>query len=170
VRGSEQGLLVIGCGNGFSGDDAAGFHAVRMLAPAHKSNGVRFLAMGRPGIEMLDVFDREERIVFIDAISSGRRAGSIVVSPMPAPGVVQRSSVNDNGWGVAEVLALARSLGRKVPQTTLIGIEVTEERDALLSAPVARAVNYLLENFHELRTLVVAREAIVLEPEEAAIA
>lgn len=170
MHGPEQTLLVIGCGNGFSGDDAAGFHAVRMLAPLHKSGDVRFLAMGRAGIEMLDVFDREMRIVFIDAISSGRRPGAIVVTPLPTVGIVQRSSANDHGWGIAEVLALARSLGRSVPQTTLIGIEVPDARSPLLSPVVAGAINFLLEHFHELRTLVVAREPYVFEPQEVSVA
>jgi hydrogenase maturation protease len=169
VRG-EHKLLVVGCGNGFSGDDAAGFHAVRMLATTHRSADLSFLAMGRPGIEMLDVFDREDRIVFIDAIASGREPGAIVVTPLPAEGIMQRSSASEDGWGIAEVLALARTLGRSVPQTALIGIEIGDPNAPLLSAPVAHAINFLLDNFDELRTVVLSREPLVLDPREASLA
>lgn len=161
----EQKLLVIGCGSGLAGNQAVGAHLVTLLAAAHR-NGTRFLAMDRAGLELLDVFEREDRIVFVDAITSGRKPGTIVLTPLPSDEVLQTSTARE-GWGLNEVLALARSLGRRIPQTMLLGIEVEKDDAPLLSEAAARATNFVLDNFDDLKPLISARELLVLEADPA---
>lgn len=164
---TRDSLLVVGCGNNLGGDDAAGLNAIPLLAAAWRGRtSIDFLIMPRAGVELLDVFDREETVLFIDAVTSGREPGTIIIAPLPADGVRQRSSIGSAGFGVAEILALARSLGRRIPRTILLGIEVTARYNGgLMSEPVARAMNYVVESFEEVRVLLNTRELIAFMPD-----
>jgi hydrogenase maturation protease len=163
----RDSLLVVGCGNNLGGDDAAGLKVVPLLASAWRGRtSIDFLIMPRAGVELLDIFDREETVLFVDAVTSGRAPGTIVISPLPATGVQQRSSIGSSGFGVVEILALARSLGRRIPRTILLGIEVAARYNGgLVTEPVARAMNYIIESFEEVRVLLNTRELIAFEPE-----
>lgn len=163
----RDSLLVVGCGNNLGGDDAAGLKIVPLLATGWRGrSSVDFLIMPKAGVELLEVFDREETVLFIDAVTSGREPGTIIITPLPSPGVEQRSSVGSSGFGIAEVLSLARSLGRRVPRTILLGIEVAARYNGgLVTEPVARAMNYVIESFEEVRILLNTRELIAFEPE-----
>jgi hydrogenase maturation protease len=161
-------LLVVGCGSEVAGDDAVGSELVQLLARLHPRGDVRFALLPRPGLELLEVFEHEEHIVFVDAIVSDRDPGTVLIAPLPSDGVRLRSSVAAEGFGIDEVLALGRSLGRRVPLTTLLGIEVSGCGQAsLLSEPVAHAMNFLIEKFDEIRTTFGKRETIAITPWEA---
>lgn len=163
----RDSLLVVGCGNNLGGDDAAGLKVVPLLASAWRGRtAVDFLIMPKAGVELLDIFDREETVLFIDAVTSGRMPGTITISPLPANNIQQRSSIGSTGFGISEILALARSLGRRVPRTILLGIEVSARYNGgLVTEPVARAMNYIVEQFEEVRVLLNTREPIAFEPD-----
>ncbi len=132
-------LLVIGVGNEFRGDDAAGLLAARRL---HACHGVRTVEHTKDGLSLMEHWRPGDHVVVVDALSSGHAPGTIFrfeATEGPVPG--------DAGWisshspGVAEGIETARVLGRLPLSLTVYGIEagsvgpgdrVTEE--------VARAV------------------------------
>lgn len=172
-------LLVIGCGNARTGDDAVGLHLVQLLAVAeNRPAGSEFHLLPRITDELLDLFDRAEKIVFIDAIVGGTGAGDVVLSKLPSESVLLRhlDSISGKRGSLNELIETAHATGRHVPQLMLLGIEIDEALPGRpLSAPVANGMNYILGAFPELLEKLdrVRRrdtaEPMIIEPEERAV-
>ncbi len=114
-------LVVIGVGNLFRGDDAAGLLAARRLRP---HPGVRAVEHTRDGLSLMDHWEPIDHVVVVDALRSGHAPGTIIrfeATEGPVPG--------DIGWlsshsaGVAEGIETARALGRLPSSLTVFGIE-----------------------------------------------
>lgn len=161
VRASDS-ILFIGCGTPSGGDDGIAQTLTMRLATEHAGRtNVRFDSVGTPDVDLFELFDTEDHIVFLDAVTSGREPGSIVIAPLPCSGISQRCAVG-GGDGAAGLLALARSLGRRLPRTTLVGIEVSGDAAETASPLVVQSANWIAEHFDELQHLLAAREMIVL--------
>lgn len=148
-------LLVIGCGNLTCGDDRAGLEFVRKLRPQACA---QYTAREMPqlSVDLLELFKEAETILFVDAVETGATPGTLHLVPLPYTGIQTRSlsKVSGHGWGLAEVLELARSLGRDIPRLALLGIELESvEYGEPLSSSVRQAVHLALENFPRLRAL-----------------
>jgi hydrogenase maturation protease len=153
-RGPELNMghtCVIGVGNRDRGDDAAGPEVARRLA-AHALPDTHVMESdGRLGA-LFDAITCGRRIVVVDAMSSGAPPGSIrrfdaVVAPLPAV----FGTLSTHGFGVAEAVELARTLGRLPESLEVIGIEgASWGFGAEMTAEVERAV---AETARELRAL-----------------
>jgi len=134
--------LVIGIGNAFRADDAAGLELVRELA-ARRPEGITVTqSQGEPAA-LLEQLRGEDRVILVDAIEAGREPGTILrfdLSREPMP-LVSCGCASTHGLGLGEAIELARSL-RRLPSTTLLfGIQAaTFETGSPLSAAVAAAV------------------------------
>lgn len=115
--------LVIGVGNDFAGDDAAGRLVARALA-------------GRPGIDVAEshgaaadlvtLMEGRSQVLIVDACRSGAAPGTVHQLNTKAgelPGWLR--SVSSHGIGVAEAVALARALGVLPPGLEIWAIEGT---------------------------------------------
>ena len=70
------------------------------------------------------------------------------------------SALSGHGWGLKEVLDLARALGRPVPRLMLLGIEVASVvPPAGLSPAVEHAVALAVERFEAVRGMLLDPEA-----------
>ncbi|MGO9778458.1 MAG: hydrogenase maturation protease [Streptosporangiaceae bacterium] len=116
-------MLVIGIGNAYRGDDAAGLAVadrVRVAAPP----GVEVLRYEGEPVSLIDRWDRARSVYLVDAVSSGGEPGSIyrfdaTGLPLGAP----FSRRGTHAFGVAETIELARALGRLPLQLIGYGIE-----------------------------------------------
>lgn len=146
-------VLVVGCGNEQAGDDGAGAALIRRLM--RRPPPVCTLRIcGRGPLDVLELLDTADSIVFVDAVVSGAAPGTIHLTPLPSPGVQGKlvGGVSVHGWSVVEAIDLARALRRRVPRMFLIGIEADEMTlGAALSPAVERAVDYCEAHFGELR-------------------
>jgi hydrogenase maturation protease len=110
-------LLVIACGNLTCGDDRAGLEFLRKLRP---QSCARYAAREMPqlSVDLLELFQQAESILFVDAVETGAAPGTLHLVPLPYAGLQTRSlnKLSGHGWGLKEVLELARSLGREVPR------------------------------------------------------
>ena len=102
---------MIGLGNTFRGDDAAGLEVARRL-------GARRFE-GEP-VSLIDEWRDVDRLVLVDAMQSGAGAGAIRVVAAHAealPPELRRASTHL--MGAAEAIELARTLGW-LPQETYV--------------------------------------------------
>ena len=155
--------MVIGCGNLLAGDDGAGAEVVRRLE-AQGEGGGEFRVMPQAGVELLEIFDNADAILFVDAVVSGAPPGTLHLAPLPWPGLEARaaSSLSSHGWGLGETLEVARAIGRHVPRLMLLGVEVeTVSLDIPRSAAVERAIATVVEGFPRLHSLLSHTEATV---------
>ena len=141
--------LVVGCGNRDRGDDGAGLLAVE-AARAFLDDSVDAVQAGLDLLPLLDRWARYERIVLVDAVSTGSAAGTVhhwTEASLPPFAAVQACSCH--GFGVGELIALARTLECGAPDVQVIGIEgaqfapgaaVTPEVTAALGQAVREVV------------------------------
>jgi len=161
---SGRRLLIVGCGNPMAGDDSAGIEIIRRLR-ALGDCGCDLRAETAPDVGLLDLFPLTDVILLVDAVSSGRAPGTLYLTSLPSEEVEGRAlgALSSHGWGLAEVLELAHSLGRAIPRLFLLGIEVgTVAPGAGRSAAVEQAVGLVVERISDLRSLLLTSEVSVI--------
>jgi hydrogenase maturation protease len=144
---------VFGCGDEFAGDDGVGIEIVRRLLTQRPGSEIQELPQA--GVEIVDLFDSDHPLIFIDAVKSGAPGGTVHLTALPSDSIAGRSlrSITGHGWGLAEAIAIARALSRHIPPLWLIGIEIAEtSAGRTLSPAVARAADFVSERFDSIVT------------------
>jgi hydrogenase maturation protease len=159
-------LLVIACGNLTCGDDRAGLEFLRKLRP---QSCARYAAREMPqlSVDLLELFQQAESILFVDAVETGAAPGTLHLVPLPYAGLQTRSlnKLSGHGWGLKEVLELARSLGREVPRLALLGIELESvEPGEPISPRVKQAVTLALLHFPRVCELLSGQGGELTQP------
>jgi hydrogenase maturation protease len=110
--------LVVGIGNPGRGDDGAG-PAVADRVAALALPGVRVIRVAEPA-RLLEDWQGEEDVVVVDAVRTSAEAVTVFeVDGRSLPG---GGAVSSHGMGLAEVVELARALGRLPGRLRVIGV------------------------------------------------
>jgi hydrogenase maturation protease len=131
--------VVVGVGHPARGDDAAGLEVARRV----RAGGV---TVASP-IDLLTAWEGAEDAIVVDAARSGAVPGTIhrfdaAAGPLPT-GLMATST---HSIGLAEVVELARVLGRLPDRLKVFGIEVADVAAGQpLSPSVAEAVRRVVE-------------------------
>ena len=129
---------MLGIGNPWRGDDAAGLEVARRL----RAEGLRALEREGEPSSLLDAWEGETDVFVVDAVSSGAEPGTIHrldarAGPLPA----ELFAMSTHHLSVAEAVELARALGRLPERLEVYGIEGAGfEAGSGLAPPVERAV------------------------------
>lgn len=116
-------IFIIGIGNDYRRDDAAG----RIVARRFKTQtppDVEILEETGEGTALLEAWRWAEDVFLIDAVQSGAPPGTlhrIDVSTQPLPASLFRHSTH--AFGIAEAVELARVLHQLPPRLIIYGIE-----------------------------------------------
>ncbi len=133
-------VLIIGVGNEFRGDDAAGLVVARHLQERLPEVVVR--ESPGEGATLMETWKDGAQVFLIDAVSSGSPAGTIhrlEAHTGPLPTTFFRYSTH--AFGVAEAIEMARVLGQLPPRLIVYGIEgANYEAGVELSPEVSQAV------------------------------
>lgn len=115
--------LVIGIGNRYRGDDAAGLavaERIRRLSPP----GVTVIEMEGEPVSLLDVWGAAGLVYLVDAVSSGGEPGTVyrfdAAAGPPQPQFRHRGT---HTFSVADTVELARALGCLPGRLIAYGIE-----------------------------------------------
>ncbi len=141
VRFNKQ-ILIIGVGQEWRGDDAAGLLVVRRLRQLAGSR-VTILENSGSMSDLSAAWQESAAVILIDAVRGGGRPGGIYRFPVhekPLPADLF-TATSTHAWGVAQAVALGQVLKELPPHLVVYGIE---GRDFGLgrevSPEVARAV------------------------------
>lgn len=116
-------VLVVGIGNLWRGDDAAGLEAARRVA-ALNIPGVTVRESGGDGAALMESWRGFSTVVLVDAVSSGAGAGTLLRFDAGKNGLpASLHPASTHLFGIAEAVELARSLGRLPPRLIFYGIE-----------------------------------------------
>jgi hydrogenase maturation protease len=137
---------VIGVGNAYRADDAAGLAVARAL---HGTLPDRVDVLEREGepTSLMDAWESGDSVWLVDAVSSGAVPGTIHrvdagVKPLPAG--FARSSTHH--FGLPEAIELARALDRLPERLVVYGIEgASFDTGEALSPEVEEAVDRVAE-------------------------
>jgi hydrogenase maturation protease len=135
---ARDDAVIIGLGAADRGDDAAGLEAVRLLARRPPA-GTRVVALPGRAAALLDLWRDTSLAIVIDAAVSGAAPGTVHrvdarLTPLP-PAVHHRST---HDLGLADVVELARALGRLPPRLVVLGIEVVDLSPGAGLSPAVR--------------------------------
>ena len=114
--------LVIGVGNRHRGDDAVGPHVAELVRSATAAADTMVIDGDLSALPLS--WEADQEVVVVDAMASGRAAGTIEVMDGLTDDVsVDRRPVSSHGIGLADAIGLARVLGRLPRELTVVLIE-----------------------------------------------
>jgi hydrogenase maturation protease len=153
VERKEKRLLsLIGVGNRFRRDDAAGLEVVRRLRLAHPPGVILIEQEGEPG-SLIEAWASADEALVVDGVSSGStpcKVHRFDVTDAPLPAEVFNPSTH--AMGLPEAVELARELDRLPGRLVVYGIEGESfEAGEGLTEPVQKTVEKLvLDLYREL--------------------
>jgi hydrogenase maturation protease len=139
--------LVIGIGNPWGHDDAAGVELARRLRAA-APDGISVIELDGEPVTLLEAWAGQRAAIVVDAVSSGAPPGTVhrfdaAAAPLPARTFTHSTHV----LGLAEAIELGRALGRLPERLVVYGIEGERfDAGAGLSPAVERAVDELCDS------------------------
>lgn len=139
-------LRIIAIGNPLAGDDGVGISVAHKLMNLHLS-GVDIMPVGLAPLDVLDSLAGAETAVLIDAVRSGKDAGTILRFEIPED-LPQLTTLawaparhSTHKFGLAEALSLGNELGVLPSHITVYGIELGQvHMGASLSPKVQQAM------------------------------
>lgn len=122
-RQDRPQLIIIGIGNPFRGDDAAGVLAARLLKKSGLDSTTVMEHSGEAA-SLIDTWKGANAVILIDAVSSGAPPGTIhrfepISNPLPAQ-IFQSST---HAFSLPQAIEMARALGNLPPRLMAFGIE-----------------------------------------------
>ena len=117
--------MVIGVGNEFRHDDAAGLEVVQGLRARAGAAGIALGEQEGETLALLEQWDGTDAVVLVDAIRSGVPPGTIhrvEVTSQAIPASL-RSSTSTHAVGIGEAIELARTLDRLPGRVLVYGVE-----------------------------------------------
>jgi hydrogenase maturation protease len=140
-RTGDPVVTVIGIGNRFRRDDAAGLEVARKVRE-HIRGGVRAVELEGEPLDALDVWASADHVILADAVFGAGEAGSVHLldaSTSSIPGPFRAKGTH--AFSLADVVELARATDRLPRSLVVYGIEgVDFSTGEGLTEPVARAV------------------------------
>jgi hydrogenase maturation protease len=161
----NQQVLVIGVGNEFRRDDAAGLLVAREIAKRSKPNVVVREESGE-GAALLEAWREYDRVFIVDATSSGSPAGTIHrLDPHEEPIPSEFFHYSTHAFSVAEAVELSRELGQMPRMLAVYGIEgQIFSAGQGLSEPVRKSVEAVTLRIQQEIREIVARIVDVPQP------
>jgi len=116
-------MLVIGVGNAYRGDDAAGLLVARLLREMGLDSTMIMEHSGE-GASLMEAWRGAGAVILIDAVSSGSAPGEIhhlepILNPLPA----QMFHSSTHAFSLPDAIEMARALNELPPRLLVFGIE-----------------------------------------------
>jgi hydrogenase maturation protease len=155
-------ILVLGIGNLILQDEGVGIQAIQQLeAQFEIPPEIEVLDGGTSGMELLTPISDAEQIIILDAVKTGKPAGTIVRLDNQEIPTFFRTKVSPHQVGLADVLAAATLTDSMPRNLVLFGVEPLEiDLGMELSAPVAEQMPRLVQMIvDELKVMGVSLQA-----------
>ena len=135
--------IVIGIGNAFRSDDAAGWIIAERLVGRRRDIVLRHT--GEP-TSLMSLWKGCDEVILIDAVHSGAAAGTIVRLDASDTALPANWVTSTHSMGLREAIELARLFGSLPSRVIVYGIEADRlEMGEDVSSPVAEAIDRLVE-------------------------
>ena len=116
-------LKIIGLGNHLRGDDAIGLHIVEKLRDFSFDAELQLIEAGADAFSLLEHLMADDPLLIIDCALLGKEPGSYVKFELSAAQLQKElQGISLHGFSLAEVLAMAKKMGKVAP-CTVIGVQ-----------------------------------------------
>ncbi len=143
--------LIIGIGNQYRGDDAAGLIAAKRIKE-NAPNGIEVIENNGDGADLIEKWAGRNKVILIDAVLSGSPAGTI--HKFTAPGTILPSEIfkfSTHLFSVTQAIYLSASLGNLPHELTIYGIEAASfDSGTNISAEVENAINNVVQSVSQI--------------------
>lgn len=160
-------ILVLGIGNLILQDEGVGIQAIQRLKMQYDIPPiVEVVDGGTLGIELLTPISDAEQVIILDALTTGKPAGTIVrLDDQDIPSFF-RTKVSPHQVGLADVLAAATLMGSMPRKLVLFGVEPLQiALGTELSKTVQAQIPFLLQLVvNELKEMGVILQPILSSP------
>jgi hydrogenase maturation protease len=140
-------VLVVGIGNLYRGDDAAGPEIVRQLQASSPDGAATVMVSDDIG-GLIDQWEGYELVILVDATQSGAPPGTVIRLDAKSQQIphIFPPALSSHGFGIGEVLELAEALDALPERLLVYGVEGQSfEIGASLSPAVAAAIPAVVE-------------------------
>lgn len=121
--------MILGVGNEILMDDGIGPKIVKRLAREFSSDSVEYQTAGLGGLELVELIQGFQKVIFIDAIKTGQgQAGDVYFyTPADFKETLHLSNLHDISF--LQALELAKQMNLDIPaDIRIIAIEIVEDR------------------------------------------
>jgi len=147
-------MLIIGCGNRYRGDDAAGI----MVAEKLRIGGVRAQTCSGGSADLIEAWTGAEDVIVVDAVVSGAPVGNVQMWDSWQTTAPTIRTTSTHGLGLAEAIDLARNLNRLPGRLRIYGIE---GRQFAAGEEISPKVNSAIDEVVRTITDAMAQSAIL---------
>lgn len=134
-------IVVLGVGNVLYSDEGVGVRAVEELARRYELPAeVELIDGGTSGMELLDVLAGADRLVIVDAVTSGAPPGSVVRLEGDAVPRFFTTKLSPHQVGLCDVLAALSLMEASPGETVIIGVEPASLNMAMELSPTVEAI------------------------------
>jgi hydrogenase maturation protease len=143
---TQSAILIIGVGNEYRRDDAAGLLVARRVKELGLEN-VKVIEESGEGAHLIEAWKGAETVIIVDAVSSGSNPGSVhrfdaTVQKIPS----KFFRYSSHAFSVAEAVELARTMNELPPHLIVIGVEGHSfEAGVGLSSELKKAVEEVVD-------------------------
>jgi hydrogenase maturation protease len=138
--------LIVGVGNGYRSDDAVGLYVSRRIE-REKIRNVSVINGISDGTSLLDLWDKREQVILIDAVCSGREAGFLHRFDGLAENIPEEyfSAYSTHSFTIPGTIELGKTLNMLPRKMVVFGIEGRNfEAGNKLSPSVKQAAQILI--------------------------
>lgn len=138
--------LIIGVGNEFRGDDAAGLIAARRIKELN-AYGFEVIENSGDGAGLIEKWSRRELVILIDAVVSGAPPGT--VHKFAPHNIMQLGmfTFSTHLFSIPQAIELSLSLGKMPREMVIYGIEADSfESGRPISPEVEKAIDEIVED------------------------
>lgn len=119
-------LVIIGIGNPYRSDDAAGLLVARSLRGKVPESVIVLEHDGEPA-SLIEAWESADAVIIVDAVSSGSPPGTLhVIDAWNVPLDRDLFRHSTHSFGLVEAVGLGKTLGRIPPTAWIYGIEGKE--------------------------------------------
>jgi hydrogenase maturation protease len=150
MTATQPAIVIIGVGNEYRSDDAAGIAVARRLRALFPT-GVTILEESGEGTALMEAWQGAAWVMLVDAVRSGASPGTIHrLDARAAPLPMGFFHYSTHAFSVAEAVELARSLDQLPEHLIVYGIEGANFAAGVeLSPAVEQAVEAVVERIAE---------------------
>ncbi|MDA8414774.1 MAG: HyaD/HybD family hydrogenase maturation endopeptidase [Desulfobacteraceae bacterium] len=139
-------VLVLGIGNLVMSDDGVGVKVVHKIRQEYRfAESVGILDGGTLGLDLLPKLEGVERLIVVDAVETGQRAGTCVRLPGEELPIALQTKLSPHQMGLKDLLSVAELMGHVPREMVLIGVQPASiEMDTELTGTVQAKVDELV--------------------------
>ena len=147
-------IKVIAVGNDLYGDDGVGHAVIEILEQMPEMSNVEIIDGATDALGLIDHFEDEAHIIFVDAAQMGEEPGTVkVFSKDEVRLKIKMDHLTVHGISLAETFDIAKAVDKLPEKITIIGIEpknigISEKLSDIVKQSIPNVISQIINLTH----------------------